>query len=178
MNNIQLNRSEQIGVVLSAVAVMATIFMGMYTFAGPRRAYTKSQAEVTGLVDQLNSFRSLKQQEEQRLARQETLMKVLAARPAGFNLFSFVDETIGKLELRGFANTTNAPRGRGDAKVDKLALVQLELKGVGLKQILDVLHALYASNNLIAVQRMDRLAPSQSTGNGLDCTFILATLKT
>lgn len=177
MNNIQLSRNEQIGIVLAAVAVMAVIFLGLYTFAGPRRAYAKSQADVVGLVDQLSSFRSLKQQEEQRLARQETLMKVLAARPAGFNLFSFVDETIGKLEMRGFANTTNAPRGR-DAKADKLDLVQLELRGVGLKQILDVLHALYASNNLIAVQRMDRLAPSKTNeGQGLDCTLILATLK-
>ena len=177
MNNIQLNRNEQIGVVLSAVAVIAVIFMGMYTFSGPRRAYLKSQTELSGLVDQLASFRSLKLSEEQRLARQDTLMQVLASRPAGFNLFSFVDDTIGSLNMRAFANTTNAPRGRGDAKTDKLALVQLELNGVGLKQILDVLHTLYESNNLIAVQRMDRLAPSKSAGNGLDCTLILATLK-
>ena len=177
MQQPQLDRNEQIGIVLCSVAVIALIFLGMYIYAGPRKTYAKSRADLTGAVEQLATLQSLKQAEEARLQRQQKLMDILKSRPQGFSLFSFVDKTINDLELRQFATASNAPR-RGDARDNgKLDVVSLKLQGVGLKQIMDVLHALYASNNLIVVQRMDRLAPSQA-GKGMDCDLMIASLKT
>jgi hypothetical protein len=175
MNRLQLDRGEQIGVVLCSVAVIALIFLGMYVFAGPRKEYMKSRADLLAAVDNLGAMQNTKQSVEDDARRMSTLLDALKKREAGFSLFGFVDKTIGDLDMRAFANTTNALRGR-DSKDSKLDMVQLSLRGVGLKQIVDVLHALYSSHNLIVVQRLDRLSPSQS-GNGLDCELVLATLK-
>lgn len=176
MNQLQLDRTEQIGVVLCSVAVMALIFLGMYVYSVPRKAYVKSRADLVEAANQVSTLQALKASEELRVEHQQKLMDVLKARPAGFSLFAFVDKTIADLNLREFATATNVLRGR-EAKGDtKLDTASLSLKGVGLKEIVDVLHALYASNNLIVVQRMERLQPS-ANGTGLDCELVLATLK-
>lgn len=177
MNRLQLDRSEQIGVVLCSIAVIALIFLGLYVYSGPRRQYQRARTELSGVVDQLGTMKALKASEEDRLEHQKKLMDLLKARPADFSLFAFTDKVIADLGLRTHATASNVMRGRGEAKDASLETTSLSLKGVGLKQILDVLHTLYASNNLIVVQRMDRLAPSQG-GQGLDCELVLATLKT
>lgn len=175
MNNLQLDRNEQIGIVLCSVAVMALIFLGMYIYTGPKKAYERSRADLLGLVDQLGTLQNLKVSEEDRVQRMSTLMETLKSRNAGFNLLGYIDTLMAEKGLKGInANFENARRGRENNP--NMELVSLSLSAVGMNDIVDVLHSIYASNNLIIVQSIDRLRPSE-TGQGMDCNLTLASLK-
>lgn len=175
MNNLQLDRNEQIGVVLCSVSVMALIFLGMYIYTGPKKAYERSRADLQGVVDQLATLENLKVSEEDRVQRMSTLMETLKSREAGFNLLGFVDKLMAEKGLKGVnANFENARRGREASP--NMELVSLSLSAVGMNDVVDVLHTIYASNNLIIVQSIDRLRPSEA-GQGMDCNITLAALK-
>lgn len=175
MNNLQLDRNEQIGVVLCSVAVIALIFLGMYIATGPKKAYERSRADLQGVVDQLGTLQALKVSEEDRVQRMSTLMETLKSREASFDLLGFVDKLMTEKGLKGTnANFENARRGREASP--NMQLVSLSLSSVGMNDIVDVLHGIYASNNLIIVQSIDRMRPAES-GQGMDCNLTLASLK-
>ena len=174
MNNLQLDRNEQIGIILCSVAVMALIFLGMYIFTGPKKAYERSREDLLGLVDQHGTMQALKVSEEERVQRMSSLMETLKARPAGFNLSSYLGTLVSEKGFGANASFENARRAR---EVNpNLELFSLSLTNVGMKDIIDVLHAIYASKNLIIVQSIDRMRPSES-GPGMDCSMTLASLK-
>ena len=175
MNKLQLDRNEQIGVLLCGLALVALILLSMYVYSGPRRKYISSRANVTGLVDQLATMQNLRQGELTRIEHQRKLVDLLQNRPADFSLFGFFDSKIKEMNLIAHANASTATRGR-DTKDSKMEMISLSLNNLGLTQIIDMLHALYSSNNLIVVQRIDRLGPAP-TGGGLSCELVLATLK-
>ena len=54
--------------------------------------------------------------------------------------------------------------------------VQITLRNVSMKEIIDLMHGLYASNNLILMQRLTYLKPSPD-GKGLECAVVMISPK-
>lgn len=176
MNSPQLDRNEQIGVVLCGIAVVAIILVGMWVYTGPRKAYQRSRDEVTSLVEQLATLETLKAAETERVERLKSLMDTLQSREPNFSLLAHVEKLVKDQNLTNNAEFRSARPGAMRENSAGLDVVTLTLNGVGLKNIVDVLHALYASNKLIIVQGVERLRPSE-VSSGLDCTLTLASLK-
>lgn len=104
---------------------------------------------------------------------QRVIMQKMRARPAGFDLFNFCSSTAKRFKIDGRADFQQKNMSSDEGAFEG---VQISLRNVGMKEIVDFTHALYESNNLITMQRMSRLSPSRD-GKGLDCELVFITPK-
>ena len=105
-------------------------------------------------------------------------MELLKTRPPGFDLWSFVNTVLTSTNLKERANleNSNKPRTtRGEASED-VTMVRLRLEGVTLTELTDLLYAVYSSNNLVVVNKVDYLRPA-SSGKGVECSLTLLSPK-
>jgi len=174
MNNLQISRGDQIWLAATSAAVIALILLLMYVPSGPRKQYNNSRAELAQLVGQVSTYEQMKVSEEARLKSQEELMERLAARPANFDLLTFLNKTVEEAAVKDRARISSANRARSASP--RVSTVQVTLSNVSLAQVIDVLHRVYSSGHLISVQRLESLRPA-NTGVGLECSLVFVTLK-
>jgi len=117
--------------------------------------------------------RLTKMEEEMRLESQQVLMDRVKGRPQNFELLTFIDRLLVDNNLKDRAQLAYF---RGARASNEQPMVDLRLSNVGLQELIDFLHAMYNSNNLIAMYKLDSLRPANNR-QGLDCTITLATLK-
>ncbi len=168
-----LSRREQIGLACGIVALLLVVFMLIYVPMGPKKRYERSLSDLESLRNQLRVTRLLKADEAARLRNQAPLMKRLEARPANFELFSAVDKLLKNHNLKDRASLKD-DRGRNQSP--KQLRVRLELEGVSLAELVDFLYTVHASENLMAVYKVNRLTP-HARNQGLDCDLVLVSVK-
>lgn len=168
-----LDKREQAGMIFGGLGVVCVLFMLAFIPLGPMKNFRESQAQILQAENDLQLARSLKIDEEVRLQSQEAFMQRLKARPANFDFVSFVSQTLRDSDLMGRAQVENY-RTRQSSAVQPM--VQCQLQGIRLEELVDLLHRVYASENLVAVFKVDRLEPSP-TGKGLDCDLTFVTVK-
>ncbi len=174
LKQLNLDRRELVSLACGAVALLLVLFLAVYIPAGPKKDYEDSVAELDSLRSQLKLTKQLEREEEQRIAAQERLAEMLKERDASFDLFSFVEEVLRRTALREHATLDNETSSRRVSA--KQPMVKLEFDGVSLQELVGFLHELYASENLVAVYRVDRLEP-KANKRGLECRMTLVTLK-
>ncbi len=169
---INLDVREKFALGLGLLALLLVIALAVYVPLGPRKGYLASEKELASLRSELELQILFKMEEAARLEKQKALMEKLEVRPAGFSLFTHVDNLLTGTGLRGRAQLEQfRPR---DAS-PRQPMVQLRLQGVSLEELVDFLHRIYEGNNLIAAYKMDYLRPSP-TEKGLDCDITFVTL--
>ncbi len=167
-----LDKRDQIGLSLGILAVTLVLMLALYVPAGPRRACLKSQSTLDAARKDLNKQLLAKMDEADRLARQKQLMELLAKRPAGFEMFAYVDGLLTTQGLRDRAQLDQfKPRNGSPSE----PMVQLRLEGVSFDEIIGLFHGLYSSGNVVAVYKMESMRPANN-GKGLDCDVTLMTL--
>ncbi len=170
---LQLNLREQLGLVAGLAAFTLVVMLLIYIPAGPMENHARSQNQLRQLRNELRLTRIMKRDEEERLRSQEKLMELLAARPSGFNFFSFVTSILAQTGMTERAQLENY-RMSGDSA--RQPMVELTLEGVGLQELIEFLHKLYASKNLVVLYKLDHIEPAGNE-RGLDCRMVLATIK-
>jgi len=168
-----LDAREKLGLVFSGLTLALVLGMLVYVPNGPRKDFLQSQTDLKQARHQLVMTQKMKAEEEARLRSQEALMAKLEARPPTFDFFSFVNRILRQTNLTGRAKLDNY---RARTVSPKQPMVQLKLQGVSLKELVDFLHQIYSSGNLVALYKMDRLYPALNN-QGLDCDLTLVTLK-
>jgi hypothetical protein len=167
-------KQDRIGFILTATAVALVVFMLVFIPINPLKKYKRSVASLESTRQQLDSAVMLRDAHLERLRNQEILMKRLNERKPNFDLWGFVNSVLTEEALRERANLRKVA-----AKIDKssdvssqLTMVELGLTGVSLKELANVLHKVYSSNNLIVVYRM--LLRPENNEKGLTCeiTFL------
>jgi hypothetical protein len=129
------------------------------------------------IVDIDSSTRLLKEAQKERMVIQsertghQALQKKLQSRINGFDLYSFVQNTLKKHTLQERSTLQNTARSNAG-----LDAVEVQLSGISMKELTTFLHTIYGSNNLIAVNRIVRLAPMPG-GKGLHCIMHLHSPK-
>ena len=104
---------------------------------------------------------------------QRVILQKMRARPANFDLYGFSRNTAQQNKLEGRADLQSKSMSGGEGAFDG---VQITLRNVSMAEIVDFTHALYASNNLITMQRMSYLRPSRD-GKGLECSLVFIAPK-
>lgn len=170
---LKLDLREQLGLVAGLAAFTLVIMLLIYVPSGPMEDYTRTQSNLRQLRNELRLTRIMKAEEQDRLASQEKLMERLAARPTGFNFFSFVNSVLAQKGLTERAELENYRRPANSAKQP---MVELTLDGVSLEELVDFLHALYSSKNLVVLYKLDHIEPAGNE-RGLSCRMVLATIK-
>jgi hypothetical protein len=173
MSTMNLDRREKSGLILGVVALTAAVLLALYIPAGPRKTFVDSERKLDNLRDELVMAHSFLQMEKQRLEEQEELMRNIESRSRSFELFSYVNDTLRETNLWDRAQLDNDNSRRASPKRPS---VKLRLDGVNLQELIDFLHKIYASNNVVAVEKMDRLEPV-SNERGLECIMTLVTIK-
>ena len=166
------DKRSQVGLILGILTITLVAILALYIPAGPRRACLKSQITLDEAGADLQKQEMARRDEADRLARQQQLMELLAKRPAGFDLFAYVDGLLNTQGLRDRAQLDQFKPHNGSAGEP---MVQLRLEGVSFDEIISLFHGLYSGGNLIAVYKMESMRPTNS-GKGLDCDVTLVTL--
>jgi len=97
----------------------------------------------------------------------DALSEYIDARGGNFNLLTFVNNTLSEHGLIERADFSNARPGVGGVPAGDFEGVQLHLSGVSMEELIDFLHTLYDSGNLIVLSDLRYLRPADD-GQGLD----------
>jgi hypothetical protein len=171
---VKLDSRERLGVLFAVLALLLVVALLSYIPNGPRRNYEKARLDLIKQQEQLKQAQLTKADEEDRIARQQSLVAKLDARPKTFDLMAYLSQALNEMKL-----TERGARLEGYHTRKTSAnqpMVQLSLQGVSLKELIEFLHKVYSSGNLITVYKADRIRPSQGN-KGLDCDMVLATIK-
>ena len=167
-----LDRREQAGLAMGLLAVTLVVMLALYVPAGPRKASLRAKADLQSAQDELQLEQMASLDVQERLERQKQLMDQLAKRGPDFSLFSHVDSLLNKRGLRSKAQLEQYKPRNGSAKQP---MVQLRLQEVPLKELVSLLHDLYAGDTLVSVYKVDTMRPAPS-GKGLDCDVTFMTI--
>jgi hypothetical protein len=167
-----LDKRDQVGLILGILAVTLVLMLALYIPAGPRRACLRSQTALEEARTDLQTQQMNKLDEADRLSRQKQLMELLAKRAAGFEMFAYIDGLLNTQGLRDRAQLDQFKPRNGSPREP---MVQLRLEGVSFDEIIGLFHGIYSSGNLVAVYKMESMRPATS-GKGLDCDVTLMTI--
>lgn len=174
MNGQESKKQDRLSFIFAATAVALVVFMLIFIPLNPLRKYRRSAAQVQTRRDEVAALVQVRDTHLERLRNQEILMKRLNDRPPNFRLWSSIIGVLDEERLRDKANLTEvAPKlDKSGATSTQVTMVELELTGVTLKELTNILHKVYSGNNLIVVYRM-LLRPSNDD-RGLECkvTFL------
>lgn len=170
---INLDRRGQTALVSTFITLWICGALLVFIPMMPQKKFRQSEDKIADLKQQLKMTLMMKTEEEDRARRQEKLIEQLNARPPTFDLISFLNTQLRNANLAGRFTLENY---RTRQSSPKQPMAQLKLNGVSLDELVSVLHKLYASNNLVVMYKLERLHPANNK-KGLDCEFILATVK-
>jgi len=157
------------------VAVIFVIFMALFIYTGPWKKYKQAESQLDELKQRVAQLNDAKKSESARLQGQEQVTAQLRERKPDFDLWSFMNGLLTETNLKNRANLENAkPRGEKREALTEVAMVQLRLTGVTLGELVDLLHKVYASKDLIVLYRMDHLRTA-GDNKGLDCDLTFMT---
>ena len=159
--------------VVVAVGTVVLLLIGITPLAQRGwSAYERSEALVEESRDRFQLAQEWQIAIEEERAGQKAIRDQLRRRPPRFDLYSFTNLALReeKLQERATLNTESLNNPALDG-------VLVELRGISMKQLVDFLHRLYDSGNLIVVQKVDHLRPAND-GNGLDLRMTLMSPRT
>ncbi|HOZ44991.1 MAG TPA: hypothetical protein PLO37_05075 [Candidatus Hydrogenedentes bacterium] len=167
-------KSGQSGVLIAVLAGGLVAAMAVFVPLGPYKDYKESQRKVSQLRSQEQLAMLTLVEEQENVARQQELMSRIEAREASFDLKGFMSRVIREAGLAERSDLQNIkPSSRFADSADSISMVQLKLKGVRLIELVDFLHEVYASNNVVVVHKLDTLqADNSEKGLNANITFI------
>lgn len=172
----QLHPREKlvIGLGLAALAVMLFIYWCIFPLLD-RRARSELQAltrekELREMIAYQIEYDQL-QEENRRTAA--TLQK----RPAGFSLFSFLDQLAGNTGIKSKIAYMKPSSVKDPDKKFSLSRVEIKLEEVTLDQVSRFLYRIETSPHLITVPRLSIMQKNQESGF-LEAVLQVETLET
>jgi hypothetical protein len=132
---------------------------------GPWKAYQKSTADVQSAEQLLFQARLWHGAILEARSGEEALWRKARERGPGFDLFSFLHGLVRDMDLE---NRYNIQSLRRTGMSSQLAGVDMTLEGISLEELVDFLHAVDSSNNLVVLSNLRKLGTS-ADGVGLDC---------
>lgn len=167
----ELKRRE---VMLIGVGVAILLVAGLIPMARNfSRKYDRAQDQLEQARVRLTQTRELRGAIEEERRGHNAVTERIRARDARFDLYSFTNKCLRDLDLHNRA----ALQSRGSMfSGGSLDGVQITLRGVSMEELVNLLHTLYDSANLIALQRLNHLRASRD-GDGLDCQMTLMAPK-
>lgn len=159
----KLQPRERIAVIAGGIIVL---FIILYTPLDKAwSAYEKSQTNLVAAKKRLADVKQWRTEIDAEREGHQAIDARIKARGPRFNLYTFASNGIRKHGLESKAQIENK---RSIATGGRLSEVQITLTSVTMEEFVELLHDLYAANNLIILRKLDYLKVSR-TGKGLDC---------
>ncbi len=166
MAKFQMQKRERIAMVAGGIILLALLLFKMSET--PIEQYKQSKTSLQNARMRLDEVRLWRTEILASRADQEEIEKRLKLRGKQ-DFFSAVNSAVRKVELTDRAKVTNSPRA-------KVTEVQLDLNGVSLKEVIDVVHEIHKSDSLAVLKDMQYLRSTRDN-KGLDCKITLSSPK-
>ena len=168
-----LDRREKGTIAFALLFLALALFMVFYVPNTWGKRYHGARQRVADKQQELQLAHLEKLEEEERVRSQEELLAILQARDPRFELFSFVNRIAGETGLSGRARLENREASRRPRGFpENHPLVDLELSGVSLEELIDLLYKVRSSNNLVAVYKLEIEPMLRDQGLHCDITFV------
>lgn len=158
--------------ILIVCALLILVGITVPLARGLAEKYRDARQELQRATDRLDQARLIRETVIEERHDQQIIQELIASRSPGFDLYSYTNETMLTQNIQHLGTL----QSQGSMSGGSLDAVRLTLRGVNMKQLLNLLHTLYASDNLIAMQRLRYLRPS-GNAKGLDCEITLVAPK-
>lgn len=168
-----LDKRDKGTLLFAGLFLLLALFMAVYVPMSLGKRYSAAKDQLEQKQQELQLARLDLLAEEDRVRRQEKLLAVLNARDPRFDLFSFVNGALKETKLNDRAKLEIAPTTRNSSP--NHPMVELELTGVSLEEVIELFYKVGGSKNLIAVHKM-AIEPAVRN-RGLKCEVTFVTLK-
>lgn len=168
-----LDKRDRGTLFFAGLFVLLALFMAVYVPASLGKRYKSAKGQLAQKQQELQLAQLDLLAEQDRVQSQEKLLAVLNARDPRFDLFSFVNGALKDTKLSDRAKLEIAPTTRNSSP--NHPMVDLELTGVSLEELIELFYKVGGSNNLIAVHKMT-IEPAVRD-RGLKCEVVFVTLK-
>jgi type II secretory pathway component PulM len=162
-----LEKREKI--VLTAGAVIVLVMLGFWLTKGPLRQYEQSKIQVAQATQRLAQAQVMAEEIRNARRDRESVQKLVQARGPSYNLWTTVNRAVQTVHIADRAQTDSVPNFGGDATA-----VKLSLREVSMRELVELMHHIHATDNLVVLHQVSRLRPA-SGGKGLECEMILIT---
>lgn len=169
-----LDKRDKGTLLFAGLFVLLALFMAVYVPTSLGKRYTSAQGQLTQKQQELQLAQLELLTEQDRVQSQEKLLAVLNARDPRFDLFSFVNGALKEAKLNDRAKLEIAATNTRTASPNH-PMVELEMTGVSLEELIELFYKVGGSNNLIAVHKMN-IEPAVKD-RGLKCEITFVTLK-
>ena len=173
-------KNERAALMAGFGALGLVVFMIFFVFlmpTGPLKKFRNTRNDLDDARKQFSLVKNAKDTEETRLRSQDEVMALLKERKPNFDLWSFMNTVLTETKLKERANLENfKPQSKKGTAIEDISMVQLKLSAVTLTEIVDLLHKIYDSKNLVVLYRLEYLRPS-ADNKGLECNVTLLSPK-
>ncbi|MCF6283818.1 MAG: hypothetical protein L3K26_01310 [Candidatus Hydrogenedentes bacterium] len=167
-----LDKREKGTVIFAALFLVLALFMAFYVPNSWGKRYKAAKAQLAQKEQELQLARLDKITEEERVHSQQLLLEQLEARGSTFSLFPFVNSMVSEAGLSERAKLGNATSARNRRKWPKHPMVELELTGVSLEEVVDLLYKIRSSKNLVSIYTLEMEPAVRDKGLRCEITFV------
>jgi hypothetical protein len=159
---------------LTAGVLAAVLIVLWRVSLGPLDTYRNSAQKRDAAQLRLEQARLWHEEIDTAQKKVEAIRQKIIAQGATFDLWTHIDSVV-KLMALGPRADIRSRRGVS-SPTDKVSAVELQLNGVNLQELVDLVHKIYDNDFIIILDRVDHIKPAQ-TGNGLDCRMVFLAPK-
>lgn len=159
----QLNPREKLVIGMGLVAL--TVILLVYACVLPLLERRERSAQrIVGLERELAEMQVYRDEYHQLRAETVRMAEILKKRPAGFSLFSFLDQLAGNTGIKTKIVYMKPSNVKDLEKQSNRSRVEIKLDEVTLEQISRFLYRIETSPHLISVPRLSIKQKQQSSG--------------
>lgn len=120
----------------------------------------KLQASITRKIQEVVTIKELQQDFQKLKSAEGTIKERVTQRPAGFTLFTFLDQQAEKAKVKKQINYMKPSKAEGDANLNE-TMVEMKLQQITLEALVGYLRLVESEKNVVFIRRIS----IQESGN-------------
>ena len=167
------SREKKIVALCAALVLAAVINFLLVSPSVDKRDELRRSIRSSQL--QLEELRKLAREYDQILKETQAIRKNMGGRAQSFELLPFLSQTANKLNLKNNLTSMRPSRRALGGNLSE-NLVELELRGVSLENLVDYLHEVEKAGAAVAVASI-RVGPESRLGGGLNVSMLVTSIN-
>jgi len=167
------SRERKIIAACGAVLLAAIVHIALVAPALSKRA--ELEVSIAEAEIHLRELRMLQLEYDQILEETGEIKRRMVGRQRGFALFSYLDQTASRLNLKNNLTSMKPSRRTVDSKL-AMDFVEVRLEGISLENLVAYLHEIEKTGTAVAIANI-RIQPESRLGGGLNVSMMVTALS-
>jgi type II secretory pathway component PulM len=170
---IEFKQREKRFIIVCVVVVLAA-FVHAVIVSPALKKRAALDTEIRQTRNQLGELRLLEREYDQILKETKKIKEHMSERPRDFALFSFLDRTANKLDLKNNLTSMKPSQRTLDSDLAE-EMVEIRLEGISLANLVAYMHEIEKTGAAIAIATI-RIQPEARLGGGLNVSMLVTSL--